>query len=94
MKSHPFRPFDAVLGLAVIAIGVLVAVFGFEDLDEDNVFIWLVIAGGVLGLSLLPWPHRRAAEPAAVLAPEPVSEPALEAEDVSSPLPDESSPDV
>jgi len=82
VKSHPFRPFDAVLGLAVIAIGVLVAVFGFEDLDEDNVFIWLVIAGGVLGLSLLPWPHRRTG-PTVEPAPEP-----------APPLPDESSPDV
>jgi hypothetical protein len=94
VRSHPFRPLDAVLGLGVIAVGVLVAVFGFEDLDEDNVFIWLVIAAGVLGLSLLPWPHRRAAEPVLEAAPEPVSEPALPAEDVSAPLPDESSPDV
>ncbi len=94
MRPHPFRPLDAVLGLAVIAVGVLVAVFGFEDLDEDNVFIWLVIAAGVLGLSLLPWPHRRAAEPVLEPVSEAVSEPALEAEDVSSPLPDESSPDV
>jgi hypothetical protein len=92
VRSHPFRPLDAVLGLGVIAVGVLVAVFGFEDLDEDNVFIWLVIAGGVLGLSLLPWPHRRTAEPAAQPATATATE--TETEDVSSPLPDESSPDV
>jgi hypothetical protein len=90
VRSHPFRPLDAVLGLGVIAVGVLVAVFGFEDLDEDNVFIWLVIAGGVLGLSLLPWPHRQIAEPAA----QPATATETETEDVSSPLPDESSPDV
>jgi hypothetical protein len=87
VRPHPFRPLDAVLGLALIAVGVLVAVFGFEDLDEDNVFIWLVIAAGILGLSLLPWPHRRAAAPVA----EPVAGPVPD--DVLAPLPDESSPD-
>jgi hypothetical protein len=96
VKAHPFRPLDAVLGLGVIAVGVLVAVFGFEELDEDNVFVWLVIAAGVLGLSLLPWPHRRGVEPVSVApAPETVeTQTETDTEDVSSPLPDESSPDV
>jgi hypothetical protein len=90
VQPHPFRPLDAVLGLALIAVGVLVSVFGFENLDEDNLFVWLAIAAGVVGLSLLPWPHRRTpvphAEPAAAVL-------ADAADDDRSPLPDESSPD-
>jgi hypothetical protein len=81
VRPHRFRPFDVVLGIAVAIVGVLVAMFGFEGLDEDNVFVWLAIGAGVLGLSLLPWPHRRSARTV-----EPAPEPA-------PPLPDESSPD-
>jgi hypothetical protein len=77
VRPHPFRPLDAVLGVTVVAVGILVAVFGFENLDEDNVFVWLAIGAGLVGLSLLPWPHRRSAEP----------------EPQSPALPDESSPD-
>jgi hypothetical protein len=77
VRPHPFRPLDAVLGVTVVAVGVLVAVFGFENLDEDNVFIWLAIGAGLVGLSLLPWPHRKAAD----------------TEPQSPALPDESSPD-
>jgi hypothetical protein len=81
VHPHRFRPFDVVLGIAVAIVGVLVAMFGFEGLDEDNVFVWLAIGAGVLGVSLLPWPHRRSA-PTVEPAPEP-----------APPLPDESSPD-
>jgi hypothetical protein len=81
VQRHPFRPFDVVLGIAVVIVGVLVATFGFEGLDEDNVFVWLAIGAGVIGLSLLPWPHRRSA---------PTADPAAE---TAPPLPDESSPD-
>jgi hypothetical protein len=58
MRRHPFRPLDAVLGLAVVLLGVLVAVFGFEDVDEDNVVMWCAIGAVVIGLALIPWPHR------------------------------------
>jgi hypothetical protein len=80
VRRHPFRPFDVVLGIAIAIVGLLVATFGFEGLDEDNVFVWLAIGAGVVGLSLLPWPHRRPG-PTADAAPEP-----------APPLPDESSP--
>jgi hypothetical protein len=71
VRAHPFRPLDVVIGIAVVIVGVLVAVFGFEDLDEDNVFVWLVIGAGVLGLSLLPWPHlKRSAAPSPPLPDE------------------------
>jgi hypothetical protein len=81
VRPHPFRPFDVVLGVAVVIVGVLVATFAFEGLDDDNVFVWLWIGAGVIGLSLLPWPRRR---PAAT---------ADRAPDPAPPLPDESSPD-
>jgi hypothetical protein len=58
MRRHPFRPLDAVLGLAVVLLGVLVAVFGFEDVDEDNVVMWCAIGAVVIGLALIPWPRR------------------------------------
>jgi hypothetical protein len=63
VRPHPFRPFDVVLGVVVALVGVLVATFGFEGLDGENAFVWLWIGAGVIGLSLLPWPRRRAATP-------------------------------
>ncbi len=63
MRRHPFRPLDAVLGLALVLLGVLVAVFGFENLDDDNVVMWCAIAAGVIGLALLPWPRRTRSTP-------------------------------
>jgi hypothetical protein len=58
VRRHPFRPLDAVLGLGLVILGVLVAVFGFEDVDDDNVVVWCAIAAGIVGLALLPWPRR------------------------------------
>jgi len=52
-----------VLGIGVVIVGVLVATFGFEGLDHDAAFVWLAIGAGVIGLSLLPWPHRRTSAP-------------------------------
>ena len=70
MRRHPFRPLDAVLGLALVLLGVLVAVFGFENLDDDNVVVWCAIAAGVIGLALLPWPRRTESTPATPLPDE------------------------
>ena len=70
MQRHSFRPLDAVLGLAVVLLGVLVAVFGFENLDDDNVVMWCAIAAGVIGLALLPWPRRNVSTPATPLPDE------------------------
>ena len=67
MQRHPFRPLDAVLGLALVLLGVLVAVFGFENVDDDNVVMWCAIAAGVIGLALLPWPRRTKSAPATPL---------------------------
>ena len=70
MQRHPFRPLDAVLGLALVLLGVLVAVFGFENLDDDNVVMWCAVAAGVIGLALLPWPRRTKSTPATPLPDE------------------------
>jgi hypothetical protein len=68
MRRHPFRPLDAVLGLAVVLLGVLVAVFGFEDVEDDNVVMWCAIGAAVIGLALIPWPRRK--DPSAVELPD------------------------
>lgn len=59
MRRHPFRPLDLVLGLVLVIVGVLVAVFGFEDLDDDNVVVWCAIGAAAIGLALIPWPRRQ-----------------------------------
>lgn len=59
MRAHPFRPFDAVAGLALVLVGVLVAVFGFENVDDDNLVLWCSIGAVVIGLAMLPWPRGR-----------------------------------
>ena len=62
MKRHPFQPFVALLGVAVSLLGVLVAVFGFEEIDDDAL-VWVAVAAGVVGIALIPW-RRRTSEPA------------------------------
>jgi hypothetical protein len=68
MRRHPFRPLDAVLGLVVVLLGVLVALFGFEDVEDDNVVMWCAIGAVVIGLALIPWPRR--GDPAVVELPD------------------------
>jgi hypothetical protein len=68
MRRHPFRPLDAVLGLAVVLLGMLVAVFGFEDVENDNVVVWCAIGAVVIGLALIPWPRHE--HPSAVELPD------------------------
>jgi membrane protease YdiL (CAAX protease family) len=58
MKRHPFQPFTALLGIALIILGVLVAVFGFEQIGDDAL-VWAAVAAGVVGLALIPWRGRR-----------------------------------
>ena len=57
MKRHPFQPFTALLGIALVVLGVLVAVFGFEELGDD-VLVWAAVAAGVVGVALIPWRRR------------------------------------
>ena len=58
VDSHPFQPLDAVLGAVLVAVGVLVAMFGFEGVD-DNVFVWVAIGAVLAGIALIPWPRPR-----------------------------------
>ena len=64
MKRHPFRPLVALVGVAVVLLGVLVATFGFEEIGDD-VLVWAAVATGVVGVALVPWRGRRPAEPIA-----------------------------
>jgi hypothetical protein len=57
MESHPFQPLAAVLGIGVIALGVLVAIFGFEHV-EDDALAWAAVGAAVIGLALIPWRRR------------------------------------
>jgi hypothetical protein len=70
VRRHPFRPLDVVLGLGLVIVAVLVAVFGFENLDDDNVVVWCAIGAGVIGVALLPWPRRKEPTPASALPDE------------------------
>ena len=59
MKRHPFQPLVAVLGLALVALGILVATFGFEGIGDDAL-VWAAVAAGVVVVALIPWRARRA----------------------------------
>ncbi len=59
MKAHPFQPLAAVLGIGVIALGVLVAVFGVGRVDDDAL-VWVAVGVALLGIALIPW--RRGGE--------------------------------
>jgi len=59
MKRHPFQPFVALVGVALVLLGVLVATFGFEQVGDD-VLVWAAIATGVVGIALFPWRSLRA----------------------------------
>jgi hypothetical protein len=54
MKRHSFQPLAAALGVGLIVLGLLVATFGFEAIDDDAL-IWAAVAAGLVGLALIPW---------------------------------------
>jgi hypothetical protein len=58
MRSHPFDPVSAALGLVAGAIGALVALGGTDSID---VGWWLALGALVLGLGLVPWTRGRQA---------------------------------
>jgi hypothetical protein len=39
VPAHRFNPLSALVGLTVVALGAAVAVFGFDELDNDPI-IW------------------------------------------------------
>ena len=56
MRSHPFDPVSAALGLIVVAIGAVVAFDGTDSIDTGW---WLALGALVLGLGLIPWTRSR-----------------------------------
>jgi hypothetical protein len=59
MPPHRFNPLSALLGLAVIALGATVAVFGFDDLENDPI-IWGAAIAVFVALILVAIPTRSA----------------------------------
>jgi hypothetical protein len=56
MRSHPFDPVSAALGLIVAATGAVVAVDGTDAIDTGW---WLALGALVLGLGMIPWTRTR-----------------------------------
>jgi hypothetical protein len=52
-----FNPLSALVGLAVIALGATVAVFGFDELDNDPI-IWGAAMAVFVALILVAIPTR------------------------------------
>ena len=59
MRSHPFDPVSAALGLVAGAIGALVALGGTDSIDTGW---WIALGALVLGLGLVPWTRGRDAD--------------------------------
>lgn len=59
MPPHRFNPLSALLGLAVVAFGATVAVFGFDDLENDPI-IWGAAIAVFVALILVAIPTRSA----------------------------------
>ena len=57
MPPHRFNPLSAVVGLAVIALGVAVSVFGFDELDNDPI-VWGAAIAVLVALILMALPTR------------------------------------
>jgi|RhiMetdeSRZDD1v2_1073273.scaffolds.fasta_scaffold2712669_2 hypothetical protein len=57
MPAHRFNPLSALVGIAIIALGVMVAVFGFDEIDNDPV-IWGAAIAVFVALILLAIPTR------------------------------------
>jgi hypothetical protein len=59
MPPHRFNPLSALLGLVVLALGATVAVFGFDELDNDPI-IWGAAVAVFVALILVAIPSRSA----------------------------------
>ena len=58
MPAHRFHPLSALVGIAMIALGAAVALFGFDEIDNDPA-IWGSAAIAVLvAFVLLAIPTR------------------------------------
>ena len=54
MHRHPFQPASAILGLAAVLAGIVVAFGHVADLDGDATG-WLAGAALLAGLAIIPW---------------------------------------
>ena len=57
MPPHRFNPLSALVGLAVVALGAAVAVFGFDELNNDPI-IWGAAIAVLVALILVAIPTR------------------------------------
>ncbi len=57
MEPHRFHPLHAVVGIVLVAVGVVTATFGLNRLAENGV-AWGSAGVALVGLALLPWPRR------------------------------------
>jgi hypothetical protein len=57
VPAHRFNPLSALVGIIVIALGAAVAVFGFDDLDNDPI-IWGAAIAIFVALILVAIPTR------------------------------------
>lgn len=62
MPPHRFNPLSALVGLAVAALGATVAVFGFDELDNDPI-IWGAAVAIFVALILVAIPTRSTRPP-------------------------------
>lgn len=56
MRRHRFDAVAAVVGLAAVAAGAVVAWFGVEEIDPA---VGIAAAAAALGLAVIPWSRRR-----------------------------------
>ena len=57
MPRHRFNPLSAIVGVAVLALGITVAVFGFDELENEPV-VWGAAIAIFAALILLAVPTR------------------------------------
>jgi peptidoglycan/LPS O-acetylase OafA/YrhL len=57
VPPHRFNPLSALVGLTVVALGAAVAVFGFDELDNDPI-IWGAAIAIFVALILVAIPTR------------------------------------
>jgi hypothetical protein len=63
VPAHRFNPLSALVGLAVTALGIAVAVFGFDDVDNDPI-LWGAAIAVFVALILVAVPTRSPRPPA------------------------------
>ena len=63
MPAHRFNPLSALIGIAMIALGAAVAVFGFDEIDNDPATWGGAAIAVLIAFVLLAIPTRRSHPP-------------------------------